>query len=165
LEEPSSRASGKEWDEWLQKHEEKLAEIRKRAAEDDEDLRQSEVVRALGSFVSEALVLGDLVAEADSLGERSRVTYPNLASIMLLVEEGDTTVLLTEDGDAWEVLKDSGISEGSTDRGEPMCRYSRSSITGRSTTSTPISAMESRPITVSSAPPAPARTPVRASST
>ena len=44
-------------------------------------------------------------AEAKVLGNRAEVTAPNLASLMLLVEEGNKKVLLTGDGHSNEVVK------------------------------------------------------------
>ncbi|MCH7611681.1 MAG: hypothetical protein IIB10_13475 [Chloroflexi bacterium] len=45
------------------------------------------------------------MALAAELGDRNAVTTPNLASIMLLVEEAGKTVLLTGDGHADDILK------------------------------------------------------------
>jgi len=42
---------------------------------------------------------------AAELGDRGQVTAPNLASLMLLVEEGAKTLLLTGDGHADDILK------------------------------------------------------------
>jgi hypothetical protein len=44
---------------------------------------------------------GALTMVSSELGDRTKVTPPNLASLMLLVEEGDRTLLLTGDGH-WE---------------------------------------------------------------
>ena len=68
--------------------------IRRKAA-DDEDLLGNEVVR----------LIARLTAEAKVLGNRAEVTAPNLASLMLLVEEGSKKVLLTGDGHSNEVVK------------------------------------------------------------
>ncbi len=50
-------------------------------------------------------MLQPLLAQAERLGDRSRVTTPNLASLILLVEERGTRVLLTGDGHARDILK------------------------------------------------------------
>lgn len=94
-----------EWNEWLRNNKETLAEIR-RKAKADADLLTSDVDRLLaplthqaGSFVESQLAL------AKQLGNRSKVTTPNLASLMFFVREGDQTLLLTGDGHADDVLK------------------------------------------------------------
>jgi hypothetical protein len=94
-----------EWNEWLRANKETLADIR-RKAKADEDLLTSDVDRLLapltqqaGSFVDSQLAL------AKKLGNRTKVTTPNLASLMFFVREGDRTLLLTGDGHADDVLK------------------------------------------------------------
>jgi hypothetical protein len=84
----------KEWNTWLEKNEDVVEAIRRKAG-DDEDLLGNEVVR----------LIARLTAEAKVLGNRAEVTAPNLASLMLLVEEGTKKVLLTGDGHRNEVLK------------------------------------------------------------
>jgi hypothetical protein len=94
-----------EWNTWLRANKETLADIR-RKAKADEGLLTSDVDRLLaplteqaGSFVDSQLAL------AKKLGDRTRVTTPNLASLMFLVREGNQTLLLTGDGHADDVLK------------------------------------------------------------
>lgn len=89
------RALRKEWNEWLRDHEDALERVRAKMRADAERLGTGEVERFTGA----------LAARARELGDRGRVTVPNLASIMLLVEEGDTTLLLTGDGHAEDILK------------------------------------------------------------
>jgi beta-lactamase superfamily II metal-dependent hydrolase len=84
----------KEWNAWLEKNEAVVETIRRKAG-DDEDLLGNEVVR----------LIARLTAEAKVLGNRDEVTAPNLASLMLLVEEGNKKVLLTGDGHRDEVVK------------------------------------------------------------
>jgi beta-lactamase superfamily II metal-dependent hydrolase len=84
----------KEWNTWLEKNEDVVETIRRKAG-DDEDLLGNEVVR----------LIARLTAEAKVLGNRAEVTAPNLASLMLLVEEGSKKVLLTGDGHSNEVVK------------------------------------------------------------
>jgi hypothetical protein len=50
-------------------------------------------------------LLARLTAEAKVLGDRKKVTAPNLASLMLLAEEQARTVLLSGDGHRDDILK------------------------------------------------------------
>jgi len=49
-------------------------------------------------------VTGPMLAQAAELGKRGEVTAPNLASLMLLVEEAGSTLLLTGDGHWLDIL-------------------------------------------------------------
>jgi beta-lactamase superfamily II metal-dependent hydrolase len=89
----------KDWDKWLRANKETLARIRKRAREDAERLGSSDV---------ETLIKLQ-IAQAQQLGDRTKVTAPNLASLMLLVTEGGKTVLLPGDGHAADILKGLGF--------------------------------------------------------
>lgn len=82
------------WNAWLKKSATVLAEIRRQARLDEDDL---------GNEV-QALLL-PLLWEAGVLGKRTDVTPPNLASLMLLARENGRTALLTGDGHADEVRK------------------------------------------------------------
>jgi hypothetical protein len=100
-----------EWNDWLRANRETLADIR-RKAKADEDLLTSEVDRLLApltqqasGFVDFQLALAEKLALAKKLGVRSKVTTPNLASLMFFVREGTQTLLLTGDGHADDVLK------------------------------------------------------------
>jgi beta-lactamase superfamily II metal-dependent hydrolase len=84
-----------EWKKWLKENEDKLAETRARMRADIERLGTGEVERFRTA----------LELQAGQLGDRDEVTAPNLASLMLLAEEGTKTVLLTGDGHANEVLR------------------------------------------------------------
>ena len=84
-----------EWNDWLRKNQEAVQAIREGAAEDEEQFPLDEG----------QLILSSLLALAAELGDRNAVTTPNLASIMLLVEEAGKTVLLTGDGHADDILK------------------------------------------------------------
>lgn len=82
-----------EWQEWLEENEVALAKLRERAERDE------------GSIGNEiARLTNPLLAQAEELGNMNKVTVPNLASLMLLVEEGDNTLLLTGDGHHEHVL-------------------------------------------------------------
>lgn len=95
-----------EWNKWLEKNQRQLAETRARMRADVERLGTGEVERFRAAFE----------LQAGELGDRDEVTAPNLASLMLLAEEGTKTVLLTGDGHSDEVLK--GLSQaGKLDAG------------------------------------------------
>ncbi|MBM3812053.1 MAG: hypothetical protein FJW20_10525 [Acidimicrobiia bacterium] len=85
-----------EWNKWLERNENALEDMRRRAFEDERQMASKSDVDRL---------LLPLLAQAEQLGDRSKVTAPNLASIMLLVEENGATVLLTGDGHAEDILK------------------------------------------------------------
>ncbi|MGD2068911.1 MAG: hypothetical protein PVI57_09595, partial [Gemmatimonadota bacterium] len=86
------------WLDWLDDHRTHLAKLQAEML-DEED--------RLGTLES-AVVARPLLST--SLGEGvESVTEPNLASLMLFVEEGDTTVLLTGDGVSEEIL--TGLEE------------------------------------------------------
>lgn len=85
----------KKWNQWLTDLKKKEEEIRKQDAEEAELLPLSEGQRVLSMSRSLAM----------ALGSRSLVTVPNLASIMLLVEENGSRILLTGDGHARDILK------------------------------------------------------------
>jgi len=94
-----------EWNVWLRENTETLAEIR-RNAKADEDLLTSDVDRLLAPLTQQAGSFVDSqIALAKKLGNRSKVTTPNLASLMFFVREGEQTLLLTGDGHADDVLK------------------------------------------------------------
>ena len=58
-----------------------------------------------------SLLLSAMLGLAAKLGDRSRVTIPNLASLMLLVEEAGVKILMTGDGHARDILKGLEKSE------------------------------------------------------
>jgi beta-lactamase superfamily II metal-dependent hydrolase len=84
-----------QWNTWLTENQEQLAKIQKKAQRDTERLG-----------TSDARTLLELrIAQAQALGDRARVTPPNLASLMLLILEQGKTVLLPGDGHAADILK------------------------------------------------------------
>jgi beta-lactamase superfamily II metal-dependent hydrolase len=103
-----------EWNEWLRlaKTKTQLRNIRKRARADERDLLDVEAgeLRELLHEEAEELredlgrIVGADLAAAFRLGVRDKVTVPNLASLMFLLEEGNKTVLLTGDGHSDDVL-------------------------------------------------------------
>ena len=98
-----------EWRTWLRANAETLKKIQERAVADETLLRQGEDARLLGA----------LIAVATELGDRTKVTPPNLASIMVLADEDDTRILLTGDGHGDDLV--AGLeSSGLLAKGEGM---------------------------------------------
>lgn len=85
------------WNRWLEsaKGAKDLAGVRRDAEEKEDLLRSNELSRFMRG----------LEAEAKALGNRAEVTVPNLASLMLLVEDDGRTLLLTGDGHADDLLR------------------------------------------------------------
>lgn len=85
-----------DWNKWLKVTENKqqLEKIRREAEEDEDQLGMSAPTV--------------LATDAEGLGDRGKVTVPNLASLMLLVEEGKRRVLMTGDGHAEDILRGLG---------------------------------------------------------
>lgn len=92
-----------DWEKWLRDNADALEDITTGAAADAAAIGTS-LESLVAPLEAQAQLLGaDLVAAA--LGDINKVTVPNLASIMLLVEEDDTTFLLTGDGHSDHILK------------------------------------------------------------
>ena len=85
----------KEWNKWLEKNRPRLEQLQRRARADAERLGASDL----------QTLLNIQLAQARELGDRKKVTTPNLASLMLLVEEDGKRLLLTGDGHADDILK------------------------------------------------------------
>ena len=95
-----------DWNAWLRNNRDAVDRIRSDAERDQQRLGASEVDRVLSPLLVAAERLGATeLAEAKRLGKRSRVTTPNLASLMFLAEENGQTILLTGDGHADDILK------------------------------------------------------------
>ncbi len=84
-----------EWNEWLEDNERELRRIRDRVREVEAQLAGDEIAR----------VIQPALVQTEELGRRERVTTPNLASLMLLVEEDEKSILLTGDGHHLDILK------------------------------------------------------------
>lgn len=84
-----------EWNEWLERNSARLDELRGQMRDDAGRLDAGEVEE----FVNR------IELRAEEFGRREDVTVPNLASLMLLVEEDGKTVLLTGDGHHEDILK------------------------------------------------------------
>jgi hypothetical protein len=85
----------KEWRKWLRDNKPAHARLRQRMRRDAERLPTSEI-----DLIHEPLRLA-----AEELGDRDKVTTPNLASLMLLLDAGGRTLLLTGDGHADDIIK------------------------------------------------------------
>jgi beta-lactamase superfamily II metal-dependent hydrolase len=83
-----------EWNAWLRKNQDRIRKLKKEAEAD---------ARSIGNSADRIADL--LAARVDELGNRDDVTAPNLASVMVLLEEGKTRVLLTGDGHWEDILK------------------------------------------------------------
>jgi beta-lactamase superfamily II metal-dependent hydrolase len=104
-----------DWKKWLAKKKPEVEELARNARESIQDLHGDEVDLVTQSALVQATALHrrlvdevsvrQAVTEVSQLGERDKVTTPNLASIMVLVEEGGKKVLLTGDGHADDIIK------------------------------------------------------------
>lgn len=83
-----------QWDRWLKEQKAALEKIERESRRDADRLRPTEV----------EAVLEPLLEQARALGDRAKVTVPNLASLMVLLEEDGATALLTGDGHGADVL-------------------------------------------------------------
>jgi len=85
----------RDWNKWLKNNQEALAKLQKKAQRDAERLGTENALTflTLRQYLSQ------------ELGNRSKVTPPNLASLMFFVEENHKTMLLTGDGHADDILK------------------------------------------------------------
>lgn len=82
-----------EWNDWLRENRAQHERLRRRMRDDAARLHANEV----------AALREPLRLAAEELGDRGKVTVPNLASLMLLVEEDGRSLLLTGDGH-WETI-------------------------------------------------------------
>ena len=82
------------WNDWLRDNRDKILKLKKEAEAD---------ARSIGNSADRISEL--LAARVDELGNREAVTTPNLASVMLLLVEGQKKVLLTGDGHWEDILK------------------------------------------------------------
>lgn len=83
-----------DWNEWIEDNRDTIADLHREAEEDQARLRQGE-----------GKMLIDLLSRIALSGqERGSVSVPNLASIVLLAEEGNNSILLTGDARDVEIL-------------------------------------------------------------
>jgi beta-lactamase superfamily II metal-dependent hydrolase len=92
----------KEWNEWLKTHKTQLKSIQERAEDEESKFSAREINEIMLPKLRQAKELSSLLPLAEAknfkLGDRKQVTTPNLASLMLLVEEKGKKLLLTGDG-------------------------------------------------------------------
>lgn len=84
----------KDWNDWLRDNQSALKAIRATARKEEERLGESDFDRFLLA----------LKLQAESFGDPSRVTPPNLASLTLLVEENGSSILLTGDARGDQII-------------------------------------------------------------
>ncbi|HVG34289.1 MAG TPA: hypothetical protein VM911_14560 [Pyrinomonadaceae bacterium] len=102
-----------EWNEWLAKSQKQIKSIQSKAREDEKSLLGTEAGQLRDLAETQADELREMLSAPTTgiessgkrLGRRKLVTTPNLASLMLFVEEGDKTLLLTGDGHAQDILR------------------------------------------------------------
>lgn len=95
-----------EWVAWLREHQEMVRKIRAQAKTDSSNMGSSSVAALLTPMTAAAESLSqEELALAKRLGLRTKVTTPNLASLMFLAEEAGKTLLLTGDGHLDDILK------------------------------------------------------------
>ncbi len=94
-----------EWNAWLEnkKTQMQLKELQRQGDEDDSMFSTREIGQIIGPKVRQAEALSSSLDLANAnkeveLGDRNIVTVPNLASLMLFVQEKTRTLLLTGDG-------------------------------------------------------------------
>lgn len=102
-----------EWNAWLKTSKEQIKKIKTKVDKDSQFLGTSATPEiAYYEALSEEwapLLLSQLGTATTVLGKREKVTTPNLASIMFLLEEGEAKVLMTGDGHWEDILK--GLKE------------------------------------------------------
>lgn len=102
-----------EWNAWLKANSKQLKTIRTQAKKDEASFSAQEIGDILQPKLDQAESLSELLPigedsvslAAFKLGVRTKVTTPNLASLMLFVEEGKKTLLLTGDGHQDDILR------------------------------------------------------------
>lgn len=90
-----------EWNQWILDNKKTIDEIRNDARRDAARLHLGED----DLFHNATFALAAELRQQAELGDRTRVTPPNLASLMLLVEEQGKTILLTGDGHADDIRR------------------------------------------------------------
>jgi beta-lactamase superfamily II metal-dependent hydrolase len=98
----------REWNTWLEENQAALEKIQRRAERDADRLGTNDA----------AAVINLQLAQVEQLGDRSKVTAPNLASLMLLVEENGQTALLTGDGHSDDILKGLDFYQRRNEQGQ-----------------------------------------------
>lgn len=105
-----------EWNEWLAKSQKQIKSIQRKAREDEKSLLGADAAQLRDLAGAQADELREMLASSTAgieanangtkrLGRRKLVTTPNLASLMLFVEEAGKTLLLTGDGHSADILR------------------------------------------------------------
>jgi beta-lactamase superfamily II metal-dependent hydrolase len=100
-----------EWNEWLRLNKAQLKTISAKAKKDESQFSTKEIADIMlpkleqSDLLSDLLPLDELATAVFKLGERKKVTTPNLASLMFFVEEKGKTLLLTGDGHHLDIRK------------------------------------------------------------
>ncbi len=104
----------KEWNDWIKASKTQITAIKKKVDRDAGTLATAttpelEYRKALATAweprIIKEMQSTELTNAVKKLGVREKVTTPNLASIMFLVQEGTKTVLMTGDGHWEDILK------------------------------------------------------------
>ena len=101
----------KEWNDWLAENKKQITNIKEKVEKDAAFLGNSTfpniaINTALANEIAPFLLSQlDLASTTKVLGKRDKVTTPNLASIMFLIEEAGKTVLMTGDGHWQDIFK------------------------------------------------------------
>lgn len=87
----------KEWKQWLRSQSGKkaLKNIRDQAKQDEKRLGTNDF----------DIFVRSILAQSEGLGDKNKVTTPNIASLTLLVEEAGKTILMTGDAHSDEILQ------------------------------------------------------------
>ncbi|HSS21385.1 MAG TPA: MBL fold metallo-hydrolase [Pyrinomonadaceae bacterium] len=100
-----------EWNAWLEKNKAQLKKIQDDAKGDESQFSASEIDDIIlpklqqADLLSELQPLNELATAGIKLGDRKKVTTPNLASLMFFVEEAGKTLILTGDGHHSDIRK------------------------------------------------------------
>ncbi len=94
-----------EWNAWLKKNKKKVDEIEKTVRPFSAGGSSTKALNAKNAQRLYDALVPNVAFAATKLGRRAAVTTPNLASLMLLVKEGGTSLLLTGDGHCEDLLR------------------------------------------------------------
>jgi hypothetical protein len=99
-----------DWNVWLKKNQPQVRTIRAQAKKDEAKFSAAEIDDLLLPQLAQAERLSELLpldaaAAPFKLGQREKVTLPNLASLMFFVEEDNQTLMLTGDGHHTDILR------------------------------------------------------------
>lgn len=96
----------KDWNTWLERNREIVGAIRAQGVRESQGMSASDIDHVVGPLLQASACLGaEELSLAKQLGNRNKVTAPNLASLMFLAQEHEDSILLTGDGHADDILK------------------------------------------------------------